>query len=192
MIAAVGCGSVPSQTTLDTHNQRSYDDAVARAEQGFGGETFTPVRYTMWPGGDAAAAESGDATAESPAPPAAVADRVRGQGDGDQLYRMPGGNLGMASQGCLVGSACGCDVSLSYLYLRRADGHVAVVRLRPTIKTYRKKVEACGYGCGVPAPPEATVIADLGVTDPALVEVIEAPFRREEVVEYCDHPTPRP
>lgn len=187
LAALAGCAAVPSQATLDLHNQRASDGAIARAQRRFGGERFEPSAYQLW--GDRAVDPS---AAPDPATPVAVADRVRGQGDHDQLYRMADGSLGVAGPTCAASDACGCELGIGYVYLRRGDGHVAVVRLRPTLKTYVREVDACGYGCGQPAPPPPTVIAGLGVTDPTAIEIVEESVRVERVVEHCDNPTPRP
>ena len=187
LVALAGCAAVPSQATIDRHNQHASDAAIARAQHRFGGERFEPTYVNLWTDGYARASEEPD-----PAAPVVLPDRVRGQGAQDQLYRMADGSLGVAGPTCASGSACGCDLGIGYVYLRRPDGHVAVVRLQPALKTYVREVDACGYGCGVPAPPPPTVIAGLGVTDPAAIEIVEESVRVERVVEHCDNPIPRP
>lgn len=186
LLALAGCAAVPSQATLDRRNQSASDRAIARAQARFGGARFEPASYTLWNDRYNAPAEP-DAAA-----PVAFAATVRGQGAQDQLYRMADGSLGLAGPTCASGDSCGCDLGIGYVYLRRPDGHVAVVRLAPRLKTYVHEVDACGYGCGQPSPEPPTVIAGLGVSDPAMIEVVEEPVRFERVVEHCDHPTPRP
>ena len=185
LVALAGCAAVPSQATIDRHNQHASDAAIARAERRFGGERFEPTYVNLWM--NEYAPEAPD-----PAAPAVLPDRVRGQGDQDQLYRMADGSLGVAGPTCASGGSCGCDLGIGYVYLRRPDGHVAVVRLQPRLKTYVREVDACGYGCGQPPPPRPTVVAGLGVTDPAAIEIVEESVRVERVVEHCDNPIPRP
>lgn len=187
LVALAGCAAVPSQSTIDRHNQRAHDAAIARAQGRFGGAPFEPAYVTLWNDRAMATPETPD-----PAAPVALADRVRGQGGHDQLYRMADGSLGVAGPTCASGSSCGCELGIGYAYLRRDDGRVAVVRLQPRLTTYVREVDACGYGCGQPAPPAPTVIANLGVSDPAAIEIVEVPVRVERVVEHCDNPTPRP
>lgn len=187
LVALAACAAVPSQATIDRHNQRASDAAIARAQGRFGGERFEPSVYQLW-----ADRPVDPSAAPDPAAPVTVADRVRGQGPQDQLYRMADGTLGVAGPTCAAGDSCGCELGIGYVYLRRTDGHVAVVRLQPRLKTYVREVDACGYGCGQPAPPPPTMIAGLGVTDPAAIEIVEESIRVERVVEHCDNPIPRP
>lgn len=187
LVALAGCAAIPSQATIERHNQRASDAAIARAQGRFGGARFEPSFYSVW-----ADRPVDPSAAPDPAAPVTVADRVRGQGPQDQLYRMADGTLGVAGPTCAAGDSCGCELGIGYVYLRRPDGHVAVVRLQPTLKTYVREVDACGYGCGQPAPPPPTVIAGLGVTDPAAIEIVEESIRVERVVEHCDNPIPRP
>lgn len=186
LLALAGCAAVPSQATIDRHNQRASDAAIARAQARFGGARFEPASVTVWNDRYGAPPEP------DPTAPIVFAATVRGQGQGDQLYRMADGTLGLAGPTCASGDSCGCDLGIGYIYLRRADGHVAVVRLAPKLTTYVREVDACGYGCGQPSPEPPTVIAGLGVTDPAMIEIVEEPVRVERVVERCANPTPRP
>ena len=186
LVALAGCASVPAQATIDRRNQRAYDAALASAQQRFGGAPFAPAIHHLTTNPD-----EGPVT-PAPDAPTALPTQVRGQGADDRVYRMADGNVGVAGPTCALGSACGCDLAIGYVYLQRPDGRVAVVRLQPQLTTHVREVDWCGYGCGVPAPPEPIVVANLGVDDPALVEVIEVPLRVERVVEHCDNPVPRP
>lgn len=184
-ICLTACASAPSPREVEAHNQRAYDAAIARAQARFGGAPFEPSMWTVYDGMYRA-----DPT-ETPTP-TPLAARAKGQADGDALYPSPSGHLGFAGPSCAMGGSCGCEAGIGYRYLARDDGRVAVVRLTPDVKTYTIEVESCGYGCGQPPPPVPIYVADLGVDDPAQIEVIEERYRLERVVETCDRPMPRP
>lgn len=185
-ITLIACASAPSPREVEAHNQRAFDAATARAQARFGGAPFEPSTWSFGGYG------FGGDPSEGAGVPTPLTARVAGQADGDALYPSPSGHLSFAGPRCAMGGSCGCEAGIGYRYLARDDGRVAVVRLTPDVKTYTIEVEACGYGCGQPAPPEPTYVADLGVDDPARVEVIEERYRLERVVETCDNPIPRP
>lgn len=111
---------------------------------------------------------------------------------GEGLYAMPDGELALMTKPCIRGSACGCEVSRDYKYLRRPDGIVVVVRVTPVVSVKEIRVASCGTGCGQPAPPALRSAARLGVKDVSAIRFVEGTFPFELVVETCAHPVPRP
>lgn len=190
VLALAACGSPPSPAEVGRHNSAAYDAAVARAQARFGGAPFQPAMVDV--GGPDQFGGPAVVPDERLPPPTRLTERATNQGPNDTLYRVPSGALAFAGPTCAMGSSCGCEVGIGYVYLQRPDGRVGVVRLQPTIKTYTLEVEFCGYGCGQPAPPEHAVAADLGVADLDAIEVLEEPFRFERVVETCANPMARP
>lgn len=193
-VAGACGGHVPSVEEARASRARELEGAFARAQARVGGDEITVdqvvVERAAWMNGPEPD-EPGGADAAA-ALPVRVDARVAGQGGDDVLYRVRDGRLALAAPTCLRGSSCGCEIGIDYRFLRRADGHVAVVRLMPQVETVKVEVESCGYGCGVPAPPQPATAALLPVTDAGAIEVIDAPYRYVDVVPTCAHPVPRP
>ncbi len=111
---------------------------------------------------------------------------------GEQLFTLPDGELALMPHTCVRGSACGCEVSREYTYLRKPDGSVVVARLTPAITVREFHVASCGTGCGQPAPPALQSAARLGVRQVSGIRFEETTYPFELVVVTCDHPIPRP
>lgn len=186
-VGAASCGRhVPGPQEVEDRRTHAFDQAVAHAQLRFGGEVVELDQVVV--GADPRGwMEDGGAAPLKP-----VDERVAGQGAADALYRLADGRLALAGPTCLEGGSCGCDVAISYRYLRRADGKIAVVRLTPAVERIEVEVASCGYGCGQPSPPQPVVAAALPVTEAAQVEVIDEPYAYVRVVETCEHPIPRP
>ena len=92
---------------------------------------------------------------------------------------------------CESGDSCGCDVPAEYRYYKDGD-RVVIMRVIPDLHVTQVRVESCGTGCGVPAPPQPQPLRGLGAIDPGAVELVQTHYRLDRVTETCDHPMPRP
>jgi hypothetical protein len=117
---------------------------------------------------------------------------ILGLRPGEELYALPDGEIALMPKTCIRGTACGCEVSREYTYLKKPDGSVVVARLTPVVTVRKIHVASCGYGCGQPAPPALQSAARLGVRQVTGIRFEEATYPLELVVETCDHPSPRP
>ncbi len=111
---------------------------------------------------------------------------------GEGLYELPDGELALMPLTCIRGSACGCEVSREYTYLRKPDGSVVIGRLTPVVHVREIHVDSCGTGCGQPAPPALRSGARLGVRQVSAIKFVDVTYPYELVLETCDHPVPRP
>ncbi len=111
---------------------------------------------------------------------------------GEGLYAMPDGELALMPNTCIRGSACGCEVSREYSYLKKPDGSVVIARLTPAIHMREIHAASCGIGCGQPAPPALRSAARLGVRQVSGIRFVETTYPYELVVETCEDPVPRP
>lgn len=189
VLSALGCRAhVPTPAEVSASRAGEFAAALARAQQTFGGAQIEAEPIVIDDRGQGPRPD-GDA----PAPvPQRLATRVPGQAEDEALYLAADGRVGLSGPDCVRGDSCGCDVPLTYKFLRREDGGVAVVRMTPVVETIQVRVDSCGYGCGVPSPPRPVVAALVPVTDISKLQVIDAPYRFVEVVETCAHPIPRP
>jgi hypothetical protein len=195
LLGLTGCVMSPEavaslQSDVAIRNQERHEQALRDAERSAGGNVFTPP-FVSIPDPDSPGGSDGvgEASADTPVK---LPDGFAGRVDGEALYRMPNGKLGFAGPTCLSGDSCGCDVSQEHVFFKRPDGKVIIVRLVPTVVDRTVKLEFCGYGCGMPAPPPPIVVADLGIEWADQVEIRSIRWTSERVVETCDHPTPVP
>lgn len=175
---AAGCAVSIEQARRDaqSENARHRELAIARAH--VDGEPFTPHQAPVRPVDGTPLPRSADVT-------------LAGQ-DGEHVLIMPDGTLALITVDCVRGDACGCQVGVEYQFVRKPDGRVAVIRLRPRVHVRQVKVASCGYGCGQPAPTPEPVAHVLGVARADQVEIVDGTYDLELVEETCDHPIPRP
>ncbi len=194
-LAVAACRHVPGPQEVQDSRAHAFDQAMARATARFGGASFEVDQVVVDDGGGRFRAAPKDADDEAGAPrprPTRLDQRVTGQGADDVLYRLPGGGLALASPTCLQGGSCGCSIAIDYRYLRRDDGHIAIVRLTPEVEVIEVKVASCGYGCGQPPEPQPLTAPGFEVTDPTQLEVIEERYHYVDVRQTCANPIPAP
>lgn len=121
---------------------------------------------------------------------------VKGLGSDERVFQRADGMVGFAGHACVAHDSCGaCIEFASYRFVRRGS-RVVVARVVPEVHTRRVEVEFCGYGCGAqrePAPEWApATLTTLGVLDVSSLEIIDAAYDVEEIVETCARPQAAP
>jgi hypothetical protein len=180
--------ALDSRTNLD--NTHAQADAVGAWRKGHVGYVdLAPHSVEL-------ANPAVDHSATSHTPVARPAPSPVGFQPGEQLVIDPAtSQVGFASIACLENSGCGCGMKPAYMFLRSPAGRVTILRVTATFHDRVVHLASCGYGCGT-APPdparEPLSVAELGIEDPALVDVAEVRYDHVRLVEHCDHSIPVP
>lgn len=196
-----GCGPSLTQATSDAaaYNETSEQKLTRRVAEA--GTALTPATVTFRVAG--ATPDPSDPAGASPstAPMGNLAASAGANGlvEDEKLYRV-GDQIAFVGGMCAERARCGagCGISAEYRYARAADGHLVVLRIRPSIHFVQVKVEHCGDDCGgaqpPPEPPPPAVVTGVVLDVRALdqVEIRDLGYPLRRVVTWCANPVPRP
>lgn len=188
LLAATACGKYSEaevgrlEQKAGDRNARRYDEALAAA---LGSHDLTELKDAPWaitPITQVRVADGAPVDVASLSEPETLAKEVLPDGsDGHTV-------LVIASQ--CGGNSCECIHDTEYHFATDHAGAIYLVRMHVERHTRTVHQEgACGYGCGVPTPPEPSQIYAL---PGAFGGFVDGKVVREEIAVTCDQMIPAP